>query len=451
MKSPSGCSRKRSSSYFSNVSRRYFLKSAAAVAGAPFFLRSPVLGADAPGDRITVGCIGVGRMGMGDLVDLMGRMGVQVVAVCDVDSNRLQNAKAAVEKRYAEDIRSGLYKGCAAYSDFRELIARSDIDVVQIVTPDHWHAIPAIEAAKAGKDIFLQKPMTYTIEEGRVLSDTVHRYGRILQVGSQHRSNNRIRLGCEMVLNGRIGKLHTVKVGLPTDPAGPVRPVMPVPSELNYDMWLGPTPWSEYTEERVHPQKGLDRPGWLRVSDYCLGMITGWGAHYNDIAQWGMGMSLSGPVEIEGRGVFPETGIWDVHGSFSIEYTYANGVRLICADSKINKLGILFEGSEGSIFVDPGSIEANPQSLLLEPITPDELHLCESKHHKQNFLDSVKSRKEPIAPVEQAHRSCSTCILGYIAMRTGRKLKWDPVKERFKNDDEANSMLSRPMRAPWRI
>ncbi len=432
------------------VSRRSFLKSSAVLAGLPFILRSS-FASDLPGNRITVGCIGVGRMGMGDLTDMMGRAGVQVVAVCDVDSNRLQNAKAAVEKRYAEDMRSGVYKGCAAYGDFRELIAREDIDVVQIVTPDHWHAIPAIEAAKAGKDIFLQKPLTYTIEEGRVLSDTVRKYSRILQVGSQHRSNSRIRLGCEMVLNGRVGKLHTVKVGLPTDPAGQIRPAMPVPPGLNYDMWLGPTPWIEYTEERVHPQKGLDRPGWLRVSDYCLGMITGWGAHYNDIAQWGMGMSLTGPVEIEGKGVFPETGVWDVHGAFHIEYTYANGVKLICADSKTNKLGILFEGSDGSIFVDPGSIEADPESLLMEGILPDEIHLCESRHHKQNFLDSVRSRKEPIAPVEQAHRSCSICILGYIAMKTGRRLKWNPGKEEFTNDDEANKMLSRPPRAPWRI
>jgi hypothetical protein len=243
--------------------------------------------------------------------------------------------------------------------------------------------------------------------------------------------------------------LHTVKVGLPTDPAGQVRPAMPVPPELNYDMWLGPAPWHEYTEERVHPRKSLDRPGWLRVSDYCLGMITGWGAHYNDIAQWGMGMELSGPVEIEGKATYPASGVWDVHGTFRIEYTYANGVKLICADSKTNRLGIRFEGSEGWIFVDPSTLEAEPQSLLHSSIKPDEIHLCQSTHHKQNFLDSIRSRTDPIAPVEVGHRSCSTCILGHIAMKTGRKLKWDPQQERFTNDDEANRMLSRSARMSY--
>lgn len=419
--------------------------------GAPFVLPSSVFGANAPSNRITMGCIGVGRMGMGDLRDIMGRQGVQVVAVCDVDSNRLANAKATVETQYAKAKNSSGYKGCAAYGDFRELIAQPDIDAVQIVTPDHWHAIPAIEAARAGKDLFVQKPLTYSIQEGRALSDTVRRYGRVLQVGSQHRSNNRVRFGCELVRNGRIGKLHTVKVGLPTDPPGPVRAATPPPKELNYSTWLGPAPWADYIEDRVHPQKGLDRPGWLRVTDYCLGMITGWGAHYIDIAQWGMGTELTGPVEIEGRGTYPKEGVWDVHGAFHIEYAYANGLKLICADAKSDQLGIRFEGSEGWVFVDPSRVEAEPKSLLASTIGANEIHLCESRHHKQNFLDSVRSRRDPIAPVEVAHRSCSVCILGHIAMKTGRKLKWDPQQERFLDDDAANRMLSRPAREPWNV
>ncbi|MBI5821203.1 MAG: Gfo/Idh/MocA family oxidoreductase [Verrucomicrobia bacterium] len=433
------------------VSRRQFLRTSAGIMGAPFVLPSSLFGANAPSNRITMGCIGVGRMGMGDLRDIMGRQGVQVVAVCDVDANRLANAKSTVETQYAKGKASGGYKGCAAYGDFRELIARADIDAVQIVTPDHWHAIPAIEAARAGKDLFVQKPLTYSIQEGRLLSDTVRRYGRVLQVGSQHRSNNRIRFGCELVRNGRIGKLHTVKVGLPTDPPGPVRPATPAPKELNYSTWLGPAPWADYIEDRVHPQKGLDRPGWLRVTDYCLGMITGWGAHYIDIAQWGMGTELTGPVEIEGRATYPTEGVWDVHGAFHIEYTYANGLKLICEDAKSDQLGIRFEGSEGWVFVDPSRVDAQPKSLLASSIGAGEIHLCESRHHKQNFLDSIRSRRDPIAPVEVAHRSCSVCILGHIAMKTGRKLKWDPQQERFLDDDAANRMLSRPAREPWNV
>jgi predicted dehydrogenase len=433
------------------VSRRKFLKASTSLLGAPLFLRLPLFGANAPSNRITMGCIGVGRMGMGDLRDLMGRQGVQVVAVCDVDARRLANAKSAVEKQCATEKGGSGYKSCAAYGDFRELIARADIDAVQICTPDHWHAIPAIEAARAGKDLFVQKPLTYTLQEGRVLSDTVRRYGRILQVGSQHRSNNRVRFACELVRNGRIGKLHTVKVGLPTDPAGPQRPTTPPPKELNYNLWLGPAPWADYIEDRVHPQNDLGRPGWLRVTDYCLGMITGWGAHYNDIAQWGMGTELTGPVEVEGRATYPTEGVWDVHGTFHIEYTYANGLKMICADAKSDQLGIRFEGSEGWVFVDPSRLEAHPKSLLASVIGADEIHLCESKHHKQNFLDSIRSRKNPIAPVEAAHRSCSLCILGHIAMKTGRKLKWDPQQERFTNDEAANRMLSRPAREPWNV
>ncbi len=226
---------------------------------------------------------------------------------------------------------------------------------------------------------------------------------------------------------------------------------MPVPSELNYDTWIGPAPSADYTEERVHPQTSLDRPGWLRVSDYCLGMITGWGAHYLDIAHWGMGMEFTGPVGVTGRATYPTEGVWDVHGEFQIEYTYANGVKLICADSKKVAQGITFEGSDGWVFVDPGRVDAQPKSLLSSAIQPGEVHLVESKHHKQNFLDRVRSRKTPIAPVEVGHRSCSLCIIGHIAMKTGLKLAWDPQRERFTNSDQANRLLSRPGLGQWHI
>jgi myo-inositol 2-dehydrogenase/D-chiro-inositol 1-dehydrogenase len=385
------------------------------------------------------------------LRELIGFKQVQIVAVCDVDSNRTANAQKTVEAHYGESTTNGTYKGCATFGDYRDLVAREDIDAVCVVTPDHWHALPSIAAAKAGKDIFLQKPLTLTIQEGRVLSDTVRRYNRIFQVGSQQRSDARFRQACELVRNGRIGKLHTVKVAFGTDPGTTPQPPMPIPDNLDYDFWLGPTPWAAYTENRVHPQKGYDRPGWLRIADYGAGMITGWGAHHNDIAQWGMGTEYTGPVEIEGQAEFPKDGLWDVHGDFSIEYTYANGVKVICTDNKKNKQGVVFEGTEGWVYVRRGFIDAQPKSLLTSTIGPDEIHLYKSNNHKANWLECIKSRAETIAPAEIGHRSCTVCLLGEIAMRLGRKLKWDPDTEQFIGDEQANKMLWRPMRSPWQV
>ncbi|MBA7640059.1 Inositol 2-dehydrogenase/D-chiro-inositol 3-dehydrogenase [subsurface metagenome] len=438
------------------LTRREFLKSSAvAAAGATLtgltIVPSSVLGADAPSNRIVVGCIGVGRMGLGDMREVMGFKQARLVAVCDVDTNRVKHAQKLVEEKYSTQSRNGTYKGCAGYKDFRELVARDDIDAVLIATPDQWHALPAIAAAKAGKDIFLQKPLTLTIKEGRVLSDTVHRYGRVFQVGSQQRSDSRFRQACELVRNGRIGKLQTVKVGFGIDPATGPQPPMPVPEWLDYDFWLGPAPWATYTEKRVHPQNDYGRPGWLRISDYGSGMITGWGSHHNDIAQWGMGTEYSGPVEIEAQAEYPKDGLWDVHGAFRIEYTYASGVKVICADSKKNKQGVVFEGTEGWMYVKRGQLDAHPKSLLTSTIGPNEFQLYKSNSHKGNFLECIKSRAETAAPVEVGHRSCTVCLLGEIAMRLGRKLKWDHEREQFTNDAEANRMLSRPMRSPWHL
>jgi len=436
------------------ITRRQFLKgSAVAVTGflAPAIVPASVFGAEAPSNRITIGFVGVGRMGMGDLQELLGHKEAQIVAVCDVDSNRVRNAQKTVQAHYAKQNSGGTYKGCATYGDYRELVTQDDIDAVCVVTPDHWHALPAIAAAKAGKDIFLQKPLTLTIREGRVLSDTVRRYNRIFQVGSQQRSDALFRQACELVRNGRVGRLHTVKVGFGTDPGTGPEPPMPVPDNLDYDFWLGPAPWAAYTEKRVHPQKDYDRPGWLRIAAYGAGMITGWGAHHNDIAQWGMGTEYTGPVEIQGQTEYPKDGLWDVHGDFSIEYTYANGVKVICADNKKNKQGIVFEGTEGWVYVKRGQIDAQPKSMLTSTIGPDEIRLYKSNNHKANWLECIKSRAETIAPVEIGHRSCTVCLLGEIAMRLGRKLKWDPDKEQFIGDDQANRMLWRPMRSPWRL
>jgi len=437
-------------------SRRGFLKraggAAAAAIAAPLIARMPLFGAGAPSNRITMGCIGTGRMGTGDLRSFLGFPDIRILAVCDVDAHRAEAAKGLVDRDYKDaGGLAGAPGGCGACGDFRELLARDDIDAVSVVTPDHWHAIPAIAAARAGKDIFVQKPMTLSIPEGRALSDAVHLHGRVLQVGSQQRSDTKFRLACELVRNGCIGKLHTVKVGLGTDPGTtPAPPTVP-PDWLNYDMWLGPAPYTPYIEKCVHPRQGLDRPGWLRVSDYTCGMITAWGSHHVDIAHWGMDVEHTGPVEISGSAEFPKDGPWDVHGPFEIHYTYANGVKLICADTRKNREGVRFEGDKGWIHVTRGFIDAGDKSLLRMTFGAADVRLYESKEHKDNFVQCIKTRGEPIAPVEIGHRSNSACILGYMAMTLGRTLKWNPRAERFIGDDQANRMLDRPMRGPWRL
>ncbi|HET6897048.1 MAG TPA: Gfo/Idh/MocA family oxidoreductase, partial [Vicinamibacteria bacterium] len=341
-----------------------------------------------------------------------------------------------------------------------------DIDGVLISTPDHWHALIAIAAVEAGKDVYLQKPASLTIAEGRALSNAVKRTGRIFQIGSQQRSTVQFRYAAELVRNGRIGQVKTVEVGLPGDPSGEVEPEMPVPKNLDYDMWLGSTPAVYYTEKRVHPQVGYDRPGWLRCEQFGAGMITGWGAHHIDSAHWGMDTELTGPVEIWGTAEFPKSGLWDVHGPFKTEALYANGVHMIVSGDFPN--GIKFIGTNGWIFVSRGNekvtasdpvaklndttaLQASDPKIIKSVIGPTEIHLPESKEHHLNWLESVKSRKPPIAPVEVAHRSCSACLLHHAAMKLKRKLYWDPAAERFKNDDEANAMLSRPQRAPYAI
>ncbi len=434
------------------MKRRTFLKKSALAlvfsSLSPWSLR---LWAAPPSERITLGVIGVGRMGLGDLRAFLNLNDVQVIAVCDVDQKRLQHAKQIVDQFYAQQTTAGKYKGCAQYSDFRELLARDDLDAVAIVTPDHWHALPAIAAARAGKDIFLQKPLTYTIPEGRLLSDTVQRYGRILQVGSQQRSDAKFRFACELVRNGRIGQLHTIKVGFGQDPYGTVHPPMPVPDNLNYDFWLGPAPFKPYTEKRVHPQNDYSRPGWMRIQDYCHGMITGWGSHHVDIAHWGMGKELGGPIAVQGWAEFPKDGLWDVHGKFRLEYEYDNGVTMIVADNSQNKQGVLFLGTEGWVYVRRGFLDAHPKSLLSSTIKPSEIHLYKSEDHKINFIQCIKQRRQPVAPVEIGHRSNSACIIGAIAMRLGQPLKWDVQNEQFTNNAQANRLLTRAGRHNWNV
>jgi predicted dehydrogenase len=448
------------------VSRRGFVKAAAAGAAAfaaPAIVPSSVFGASAPSNRIQVGAIGVGRISREhDLPGILKHDVARVVAVCDLDSKRLGEGQTLVEEFYRKKGESA--PGVAAFHDYRDLLAKGEVDAVVISTPDHWHAKPAIDAALAGKDVYLQKPASLTIAEGRLMSDVMHRTGRVFQLGTQQRSSEQFRRACELVRNGRIGEVRTITIGLPVDPSGEEEPEMPIPKNLDYERWLGSTPWVYYTEKRVHPQADYSRPGWLRCEQFGAGMITGWGVHHVDIAHWGMGTEHTGPVELEATAEFPKRGLWDVHGPYKVEARYASGVTMRISDAFPN--GVRFEGSEGRIFVtrgayaatasDPVARERSAQALsasdpriLASATGPGEVHLPRSADQHGNWLEAIRSRQAPISPAEVGHRSTSACLVAHIAMRLGRKLRWDPLRERFRDDDEANAMLSRPQRAPY--
>jgi len=454
------------------MERREFIKtagkgvSAAVIAGFPSIVPASVFGKNAPSNRINVGAIGAGRISRShDMPGVWKYGNARIVAVCDLDSKRMEDAKTLVNGYYSQQTGKD-YRGVAGYLDYRELLKNKDVDAVLISTPDHWHALITMHAVAAAKDVYLQKPASLTIAEGRALSNAVQRSGRIFQIGSQQRSSPQFRRAAELVRNGRIGVLKTVQVGLPGDPSGEEESEMPIPPNLNYEMWLGSTPLVYYTEKRVHPQNGYDRPGWLRCEQFGAGMITGWGSHHIDCAHWAMDTEHTGPVEISGTAEFPAKGLWNVHGDFRTEALYANGVRMVVSGDFPN--GIRFEGSEGWIFVsrgneritasdpvsklqDPQALSASNPAILSSTKGPKEIHLYRSADHHGNWLDCVRSRKAPIAPVETAHRSCTACLLHHIAMKLKGPLHWDPGKERFKNNDAANAMLSRPQRSPYVI
>lgn len=453
-----------------STTRRDFLKrSISAGLGlwvAPTIVPASVFGPAAPSNRINIGAIGTGRISRDhDMPGVWKYDDVRIVAAADVDANRVADAKKLVEGYYSKK-QGKPYTGVTTYEDYMDLLANKDIDAVLISTPDHWHAKIAIDAVRAGKDVYLQKPTSLTIEEGRKMSDAVNASGRILQIGSQQRSMEQFRVACELVRNGRIGQLKSIDVRLPGDPAGGNPIEMPIPKSLNYDMWLGQTPYIPYTLDRVHPLQGYDRPGWLRCEQFGAGMITGWGAHHFDIAHWAMGTEYSGPVEISGRAEFPTTGLWNVHGDYATEMLYDNGVVVTgTTNSKEKPNGVLFTGTEGWIFVSRGAytasandpatagaskaLQASDPKILTSVIGSDETHLYRSSDHHGNWLESVRTRKQNITPAEVAHRSCSACLLQHIAMKLNRKLYWDPILEQFKNDDEANAMIARPHRPPY--
>jgi len=453
------------------MKRRTFLKSsAAATAGAivvPTIIPSHVLGKNAPSNKIRIGQIGFGRIAMThDLPETLRHDTAIGVAVADVDLKRAGLGKEWIGKFYADRGKAN-YVDVAVYQDYREILQDPGIDAVIISTPDHWHAQPAMQAALAGKDIYLQKPASLTIKEGRQMSDTVHRTGRIFQQGSQQRGSSpwpQFHRACELVRNGRIGALEKIEIGLPGDPGGNEEPPMPVPENLDYDMWLGSTPHQYYTEKRVHPQDDFSRPGWLRLEQFGAGMITGWGAHHLDTAHWAMGTEYTGPVEVEAEATFPGSGLWNVHGDFMVHARYANGVNMQISGSFPN--GVKFYGSEGWIFVSRGNVavtssdptqpdaelkalDASNPKILESEIGPDEIHLYKAPEQHHDWLNAIRSRREPVAPVEVGHRSCSACLVSHIAMKIDGKLHWDPQHERFLDNDRANALVKRPQRYPY--
>jgi predicted dehydrogenase len=415
------------------ITRRRFLARAAAVSAAtaagiaaPAVFPSGALGAS---ERLTMGVIGCGGQGTADMQALKGTGRVSYAAVCDVyEPHRTRNQR-----------QNG--SSCAAYNDFRELLDQSDIDAVNIGTPDHWHALIAIAACQAGKDVYCQKPLSLTIAEGRAMVTAARRHHRVFQTGSQQRSEGNFRYACELVRNGRIGKLIKIHTSVGRNPSSGWEPDSDPPAGLDWDFYLGPAKIVPFNRKRF-----LWDFRWFY--DYSGGNLTDWGAHHNDIAQWGLGTDDSGPIEIDGKGSFPASGVFDTPNTYEVTYKYRNGVTLVC-DSEGND--VWFHGSAGKIRVNRGRLDSDPKEIIQEPIRDGEVRLYESTNHYRDFVDCVTSRKRPICDVEIGHRSVTVCHLGNISIRLGRPLFWDPEKEVIIGDEEANRWLSRPIRAPWHL
>ncbi len=455
--------------------RRQFLMQttglALSAAAFPSIIPASALGKSgsvAPGSRIAVGCIGVGPQGQGDMGNFLNQKDAQVVAVCDVMKDHLEQARNRVNQHYQN-------KDCATYSDFREVVARKDINAVLIATPDHWHVLTALASVRAGKDVYLEKPMGLNLTEDWALRKEVHRHKRVFQFGTQQRSSRIFRLACELVRNGRIGKLQHINVWAPASAPGGSTQVVPVLPGLNYDLWLGPAP------SRPHTQDLVAGPGakktWWYIRDLAVGFIAGWGIHPMDIAVWGGGDLLSGPVEVDGRGTFHAEGICDTATGWNVNMKFGSGVTLRFEGApnhpnpdtpacdiweheqewkkryrRITDHGTAFEGSDGWVHVDRSGINLQPESLIDENESGFKVQLTRSPDHVRNFLDCVKSRAETVCPIDESVHSDSLCHLSEIALHLNRKLVWDPKKERFADDEEANlRLLSRKMRDPWKL
>jgi predicted dehydrogenase len=419
------------------VSRRRFLRAAAALA-APALITSPLRAA--PSERITLGFIGVGTMGRGHLGSFLGRPDVQVLAVCDVVKERRDAAQKTVDDRYAQERGKGSYRGCKAHNDFRELLADKEIQAVVIATPDHSHAIPCLQALRAGKDVYCEKPLTHNIAEGRRIAEAVKQHKAVFQTGSQQRSEfgGRFRTAVELVRSGRIGEVKTVRIGV-GGPAVPCDlPPQAAPEGTDWEMWLGPAPPRGYHEELC--PRGVHRhfPNWRRYREYAGGGLADMGAHHFDIAQWALDMDGSGPAAVE-----PPAG----SATSGLKFVYATGVVMVHG----GPADCVFEGTEGTILVSRGKLESKPESVVKSPLGPNDFRVYPSSDHRANWLECVKSRKDPICTAEIGHRSATVCHLGNIGYWLRRPLKWDPVREQFVGDDEANKLVSREPRAPWKL
>jgi predicted dehydrogenase len=381
---------------------------------------------------------------------------VQCVAVCDPIEPRIKRRATAIDEYYSKERQVADYKGCASYRDFRELLARQDLDGVVIATPDHWHVPIALEAVRAGKDVYVEKPLGVSFYQDVAMREVVHRYGAVFQYGTQQRSERNFRFACELVRNGKIGKLHTMHTWCAGQTAGGSAQPQPVPGDFDFDLWLGPAPVTPYCPDRVLGT------GMFWINDYSLGYIAGWGVHPIDIAQWGNGSDDTTPIEYEGKGIIPTEGLYDTIISWDMTMRYRNGVEmrflsqelaqpLVETYRKHRDHGTTFIGDKGWISVDRGGIYADPPALLETVLAPEEIHLYESANHQQNFIDCIKTRKPTISTVDAAVTTDTISQLCDISVRLGRKLRWDPDQEKILDDPEAERLLHRPMRAPWTL
>jgi predicted dehydrogenase len=432
------------------TNRRDFLKlvcGAGAVAAFPAIVPAKALGlgkSTAPGNRIRLGVIGVGAGW-----PMFLREDVEYVAVCDVQQGRRDFAKFHIEEKQGTGT-------CTTYNDFRELLARKDVDAVYIATPDHWHSLITIAAAKAGKHVYCQKPLTRTVAEGQAVVDAVNRQGIVFQHGTQQRHDERMLFGMELVRNGYIGELKHVRLGSPAGSSCPPHPSQPVPAGLDWDMWLGPAPWAPFTPARImaHP--------WYHISDYCMGYIAGWGIHHADSAMQGSGLDdYSGPIEVDARGLFPPDGLFDNPYRWQMHYRFSSGLTWHWTDCfgdgfgsragkdwPQNRMGITFEGTEGSVFIWRNEVDAEPKKLLKVRIGPgDKVRLRDNL--PGDFIDCVRLGRKSCAPVDIAQRATNLCSIAAIGMQLGRKMTWDAARQEFLGDDQANRLRSRHMRGNW--
>ncbi|GMW00300.1 MAG: hypothetical protein AMXMBFR84_14380 [Candidatus Hydrogenedentota bacterium] len=428
------------------LTRRCFLGSAAAGAA---LLALPAHAKPKPSDQIGVGFIGVGDRGSYILGSALELPEARVLAVADVKRDRREKAVQTINERYSNS-------DCKAYNEFEELIARDDIDAIVVASCDHWHVLHALAAVRAGKDVYVEKPLGVSIEQIKALRKAVRRRKRIFQFGTQQRSDERFRLACELVRNGRIGQLKSIKVWSPSSASGGPTNHVPVPETLDYNRWIGPAPFTPYTQDRETNQ------WWWFISDYALGFIAGWGIHPMDIALWGAGDLAASPVVVQGTGEFPREGVCNTATKWDITHTYDNGLTIQFASmpakeewklryGEVAEHGTAFEGSEGWIIVDRRHIKTYPESVATAPFNANDYRLPGSNHHLRNFLNSVKSRQDPVSPIEESVQSDIACHVADIAIRLQRPVRWDNAKERFIDDAEANARLTRPMREPWTL